>query len=199
MRERKLARGTHQELVTEESFAWTAFDRAMTEALYREHAPFVAGFLARLGVAPRYVDDEVLRVFAELHRRAACAPSAASTKAWLAAITLRGAKRRHPLAKIVLPVVAADGAPYDPSVEEFLLSLEPELRAIFVLFELEGETSESIAAAFGLALDIVHEKLHEGQREFRRAYGVREAAESSPAVGEDEVGLPAFVDPVSLV
>src|SRR5215471_12495286 len=130
MRERKLPTGTYQEPISEESFAWTAFDRAMTEALYRQHAPFVAGFLARLGVATRHVDDEVLRVFGEVHRLSACAPGAASMKAWIAFIALGSATRRFHLGKVELPPPSVGGA--DPSIEEFLFSLEPELRAIFV-------------------------------------------------------------------
>jgi len=169
----------------------------MTEAIYRQHAPFVAGFLARLGVASRYIDDEVIRVFSEVHRRAACAPTAASTKAWVAAVALRIAGRRYHLGKVEL--AAAEGqASRDPSVDEFLQTLEPELRAIFILFELEAEPSESIAAAFGLTLETVHERLHEGQREFRRAYGVCDAAPAR-SVEDDGLALPAFVDPVSLV
>jgi len=163
----------------------------MTEALYRQHAPFVAGFLARLGVAARHVDDEVLRVFAEVHRLSACAPGAASMKAWVAAIALRSATRRFHLGKVDLP----DGSS-DPGIDQFLFSLEPELRAMFVLFELEGEPSEAIAAAFGMALETVHAKLHEGQREFRRAYRCDAPAK---AVEDEGLGLAAFVDPVSLV
>jgi RNA polymerase sigma-70 factor (ECF subfamily) len=167
----------------------------MTEALYRQHAPFVAGFLARLGVASRHVDDEVLRVFGEVHRRSGCTPPGASMKAWLGAITLRSATRRYHIGKVELPPPGVDG-PSEPSIEEFLFSLEPELRAIFVLFELEGESSEAIAAAFGLTLERVHARLHEGQREFRRAFACDAPA---PSVEGDALVLTAFVDPVSLV
>jgi RNA polymerase sigma-70 factor (ECF subfamily) len=195
MKDRKPYHGTFQEQVSEESFAWTAFDRAMTEAMYRQHAPFVAGFLARLGVGARYVEDEVLRVFTEVNRRAACVPAAASPRAWVAAVALRGAVERYHLEKLD---VADDSVVEEPSIGEFLLTLEPELRAIFVLFELERETSESIAAAFGTSVETVHERLHAGQRAFRRAYGLADAPASTPAVESDDHGLPAF-DPVSLV
>ena len=204
MRARKLPGARSQDQISDDSFGWTAFDRAMTEALYRQHAPFVAGFLARLGVATRHIDDEVVRVFAEVHRCAACTPSAASSKAWVAAVALRGAVRRYPLTEVDL---AASGGE-DPTVGEFLRTLEPELRAIFILFELEAETSTSIAAAFGLTVEAVHERLHAGQREFRRAYGLLDDTASAPSVDDpgkslarenDDHALPAFVDPVSLV
>src|SRR5258707_2920594 len=156
MRERKLPPSRYSEQISEESFAWTNFDRAMTEAVLRQQGPFVAGFLARLGVARRHIDDAVLRVFGEVHRHAACASSAASSKAWVACLALRTAIRRHPLGKIELPVSGRGGAAYDPSIEEFLRALEPELRAIFILFELEAEPSESIAAALRLTLEAGH-------------------------------------------
>jgi RNA polymerase sigma-70 factor (ECF subfamily) len=169
----------------------------MTEAIYRQHAPFVAGFLARLGVAPRHIDEEVIRVFAEVHRVAALAPAAASMKTWVAAIALRSAGERYHLAKVEAPVSDDGQASRDLSVGAFLRTLEPELRATFILFELEAEPSESIAAAFGLTLETVHERLHEGQRAFRRAYGLCDA--SAPSVNEDDLALPSFVDPVSAV
>ena len=198
MRERKLPPSAYDEQIPEESFAWTNLDRAMTEAVFRQQAPFVAGFLARLGVARRHVGDEVMRVFGEVHRHAACASSAASSKAWVASLALRTAVRRHPLGKTELPVSGLAGGPYDPSIEEFLRSLEPELRAIFILFELEAEPSASIAAAFGLTLEAVHERLRAGQLEFRRAYGLLEAASPAASVADDDHGLASFADPVSI-
>jgi len=194
MTERKLQPVPYRVQVSEEPSGWTAFDRAMTEVVFRQHAPFVAGFLARLGVPARHVDDEVVRVFAEVHRRAACAPTGSSSKAWMGALALHCALRRFHLSRVDL-AVGAD-AP-EPTIVEFLQTLDPELRAIFVLFELDGESSESIGAAFGMSLDGVHERLHAGQRAFRRAYGLLEARETSSVDG-DEHGLPAFVDPVSI-
>src|SRR5436305_14298668 len=119
MKERKRYPGTFQEQISEESFAWSAFDRAMTEAMYRQHAAFVAGFLARLGVAARYVDDEVVRVFTEVNRRAACVPTAASPKAWVAAVALRTAGKRYHLEKLELGEEAAE----HPSICGLLLTL----------------------------------------------------------------------------
>ena len=183
----------------------------MTEAIYRQHAPFVAGFLAKLGVSSRYIDDEVIRIFGEVHRHAEGAPGAASTKAWVAAVAFRRAASRYRLTHVALGAPGADGW-REPSIDEFVHSLEPELRAIFLLFELEGEPSESIASAFGLSLEGVHTRLHEGQREFRRAFGLCDASVSvpsaggesdrpltAPAVDDEGLGLAAFVDPVSLL
>src|SRR5262249_7798830 len=119
MRERKFHRGMKQDSVSEDSFAWTSFDRAMTEAIFRQHAPFVAGLLVRLGVASRHIDEDVLRVFSELHRRAASAPAGASTKAWVAAVALRTAVQRYQPLLMERSRTAEERAS-DPSVDEFL-------------------------------------------------------------------------------
>jgi RNA polymerase sigma-70 factor (ECF subfamily) len=193
MTERKLQQVPYREQVSEEPSGWTAFDRAMTEVVFRQHAPFVAGFLGRLGVPARHIDDEVVRVFAEVHRRSACVPNDASSKAWMGAVALRCALRRFHLSRVDLAVGA--NVP-EPTIPEFLQTLDPELRATFILFELDGEPSESIAAAFGMTLEGVHERLHAGQRAFRRAYGLLDVRETE-AVEGDERGL-AFVDPVSI-
>jgi len=169
----------------------------MTEALYWQHAPFVAGFLERLGVPSRHIEEDVLRVFAEVNRCAACAPSSATLKAWVGSIALRTAVRRAEVAKTEPVMPGAGRNADDLPLGEFLLALEPALRATFILFELEGEPSESIAAAFGLPAEAVHERLHVGQREYRRAYAAGETV-ASP-VEDGDCAVPAFVDPVSLV
>jgi RNA polymerase sigma-70 factor (ECF subfamily) len=169
----------------------------MTEALYRQHAPFVAGFLERLGVPARHVDEEVLRVFAEVNRSAACAPGSATLKAWVASIALGIASRRIEVAKKKHVSSGAGCNPDDLSLGEFLMTLEPALRATFILFELEGEPSESIAAAFGLLVEEVHERLRLGQLEYRRAYRAGDDAETT--VEDADRAIAAFVDPVSLV
>jgi RNA polymerase sigma-70 factor (ECF subfamily) len=197
MRARKLRSTVNPEPSSEASFTWTAFDRAITEALYRQHAPFVAGFLERLGVPARYVEQDVLRVFAEVNRCAACVPSSATLKAWVASIALGTAMCRIEVAKTEHVSPGAGRNPDDLSLAEFLMTLEPALRATFILFELEGEPSESIAAAFDLPVEAVHESLRVGQQEYRRAYCAAEAAESP--VEDDGRAVLAFVDPVSLV
>ncbi|HEX9295697.1 MAG TPA: hypothetical protein VF881_07675 [Polyangiaceae bacterium] len=200
MRWPKLRKSTYPERSAEAPIAWTAGERAMTETLFRHHASFVANFLTRLGVAPSRLDEGVSRVFAEVHRRGACPPNAATPVAWLGAIALRSVASRDAAAGRRGPAIetAADGAL--PSFREFLRTLDLELRAIFVLFELEAENSESIAAAFTLPLDRVRERIREGQYEYRRAHGALEPAAgpvSEPS--EDECALPPLADPVSLV
>jgi len=196
----KLRKSTYQERSVEAPIAWSAGERAMTETLFRHHAPFVAGFLTRLGVAPSSLDQTMSRVFAEVHRRGACPPNAASPVAWLGAIALRCVANRDAAAARRAPAIdPAAGDPL-PSLQEFLQTLDLELRAFFVLFELEAENSESIAAAFMLPLDKVRERIREGQYEYRRAHGALEPTAGPPSEpAESECALPSLVDPVSLV
>jgi len=194
MRERKFSPLAYRGQQNEETFAWTALDRATTEAIYRQHAAFVAGFLRRMGLAERHVNDEVPRVFAAAHRQIANTANVATTKAWVAAIALRDVARRHRLAKVALD--SAEGS--DPEIDEFLMTLDAEPRAIFILFELEGEPSEAIATAFGISVERARERIVACQTEFRHAYGLMDA-EPAPSSADEGHGLPVFVDPVSLV
>ncbi len=194
MRERKFSPLAYQGQQNEETFAWTALDRATTEAIHRQHAAFVAGFLRRMGLAERHLNDEVPRVFAAVHRSAVAASNHATSKAWVAAVALREVARRHRFGKIALD--ATDGC--DPEIADFLMALDPEQRAIFILFELEGEPSESIATAFGTSVDKARESIVGCQSEFRRVYNLVHR-ESAPASADEDRGLSVFVDPVSIV
>jgi RNA polymerase sigma-70 factor (ECF subfamily) len=46
-------------------------------------------------------------------------------------------------------------------------TMQPQTRAIFVLFELEGESCEAIAAAFGMKLGSVYSRLHSARGMFQ--------------------------------
>jgi DNA-directed RNA polymerase specialized sigma24 family protein len=142
----------------------------MTEALFQTHAGFVAGFVARFGVKAEEIDETVLRVFVEAHRRGGGPPPPATPAVWLAAIAFQTATKEK---------AAAHGGRVPATVNDFLRTLDPENRALFILFELEGETSHAIAAAFGLPLDVLREKLRANQRDFRGAFGDKDQPASA--------------------
>jgi RNA polymerase sigma-70 factor (ECF subfamily) len=54
-------------------------------------------------------------------------------------------------------------------IQVALDAIDPEARAIFLLFELEGESCASIAAGLGLKLGTVYSRLHYSRAEFRSA------------------------------
>ncbi|MFW5924765.1 MAG: sigma-70 family RNA polymerase sigma factor [Myxococcota bacterium] len=156
-------------------------------ALFRAHASFVARFLWRLGVPAGDVDDCVQRVFLVAHRRGGYVPGAAQPRTWLAEIAARvastanrGRRRRREHASDALDAAAA-GPRTDPErafetrravdrVRRALGALAPEQRAVFVLYELEGEPCTAIATALGVPQNTVYSRLHRARRRFLEAH-----------------------------
>ena len=157
------------------------------EGLFRSYAPFVAGFVARLGVSESDVQDLVQEVFLVAHRRGGYLAGAARPTTWLAEIALRvvstsrRTRRRRPEALDEAEILRAPtgaGTPADAAetaetlatVQRALDSLDLDRRAVFVLFELEGEPCDQIAAGLGVPLSTVYSRLHTARQEFTRAF-----------------------------
>lgn len=163
-----------------------------TETLFRSYAGFVAAFLRRLGVPAADVDDSVQEVFLVTHRKGGYVPGAAHPRTWLAAIATliaqanarKRARRREHLE--LLEAADTHSSDVDPHtslaareslarVQRALDTLELPHRAAFVLYEIEGESCEAIAAAFDVPLGTVHSRLHHARRRFLHAYSGRSA------------------------
>lgn len=157
------------------------------EALFRAHASFVAGFLVRLGAASQEVDDLVQEVFLTAHRRGGYVPGPARPSTWLAEIALRVAlaskrsrrrRRVEPDEDTVQAAVDGAASPFDSAataeamarVQRALDGLDLERRAVFVLFELEGDSCAAIASCLGVPVGTVYSRLHTARQEFQRAY-----------------------------
>jgi RNA polymerase sigma-70 factor, ECF subfamily len=154
--------------------------------LFVDYAPFVARFLARIGVRPADIDDRVQEVFLVVHRKGGFRSGDARPTTWLARIAIRVAStarrtaRRHPehpddvLAEHpgerVDPYRSAEVSEALVRVERALEALELGLRAVFVLSEIEGETCEAIARGLRIPLGTVHSRLHRARKDFRGAY-----------------------------
>ena len=155
-------------------------------ALFLAHAPFVASFLLRLGAPSSEIDDLVQEVFLVAHRRGGYVPGAAQPRTWLAAIALRVARAaRRARGRSLegtdeLALEAAAGA-HDPAravelrqslvrVQRALGALDLDHRAAFVLYELDGEPCESIAASLGVPIGTIYSRLHHARRRFLDAY-----------------------------
>lgn len=157
-------------------------------SLFREHASFVANFLHRLGVGPTDIDDLVQDVFLVAHRRGGFIEDGrARPTTWLAEISIRVASvsrrsrrrsREQPDQDTVVdahsrdvdPARAAEASQALDRVQAALDSLDPERRAIFILFELEGEPCQSIANAFGIPVGTVYSRLHKARQQFKDAH-----------------------------
>jgi len=158
-----------------------------SEALFRRYASFVASFLYRLGTHLAEIDDLVQDVFLTAHHRGGYRPGAASPTTFLARLALEAnlARRRrdsrwHAARSDEAARATVGPPPADPgqalsakrAAEQFELALQgmdPGRRVVFILFELHGESCESIAAGLGLKLGTVHSRLHAARRAFREA------------------------------
>jgi RNA polymerase sigma-70 factor, ECF subfamily len=163
------------------------------ENLFRLHARFVAAFLSRLGVGRDDLDDWVQEVFLVAHRRGGYVAGQAKPTTWLAAIALRiamkarEARARRPRA--ALDDVAAESVPSNANpfdalaaqqrLQWLLNRLEPEQRAVFILFEIEGAACDDIAAALQVPVGTVYSRLHAARREWNESYQRLEAIERS--------------------
>jgi RNA polymerase sigma-70 factor (ECF subfamily) len=156
------------------------------EALFRAHAPFVASFLHRLGTPRSEVDDLVQEVFLVAHRKGGFVPGAAQPRTWLAAIALRVARvskrtlgrRLDSADEQVLAMAPEQHDPHRSAevrqslarVQRALSALDLEHRAAFVLYELEGEPCDAIAASFDVPVGTIYSRLHHARRRFLDAY-----------------------------
>ncbi len=156
-------------------------------SLFRRHAGFVANFLSRLGVERTELDDVVQEVFMVVHRRGGFTPGPARPTTWLADIALkvnanRVRKRRRARVQAHTEVVdraedpkasPADAIDHRRSidrVQQALASLDDDRRSVFVLFELEGESCDSIASGLGIPVGTVYSRLHTARRKFKKAH-----------------------------
>ncbi len=158
-----------------------------TEQLFREHAPFIAAFLHRLGVHDSDVDDAVQEVFMVAHEKGGYRPGPALPRSWLGAIAWRVAasrrrsvrRRREDFDDAALRSATVEGrSPSDAvmiaeqllRVQRALDSLDDEHRATFILYEIEGEPCTSIADAMGVPTGTVYSRLHNARKRFAEAY-----------------------------
>jgi RNA polymerase sigma-70 factor, ECF subfamily len=169
------------------------------EALFRAHALYVVRLLARLGAPPAEIDDLVQEVFLTAHRRGGFVPDQAKATTWLAEIALRVVstarrtrrRRRTEADDGAIERTAAPGTgPFEAAaaaealtrVNRALDALDLDHRAVFVLFELDGESCDAIAAALGVPVGTVYSRLHAARRAVRRAY---ESETMSPHLREE--------------
>jgi RNA polymerase sigma-70 factor (ECF subfamily) len=157
------------------------------EALYRAHSEFVARFLLKLGASGQDVPDLLQEVFLVAHRRGGFVMGAAKPTTWLAEIAFRVASDRRKKTKrkpedadtdaIALlpagsatPSEAAEARQGLDRVQRALDALSSDKRVVFVLFELEGESCDSIAKGLGIPVGTVYSRLHAARREFARVH-----------------------------
>ena len=151
--------------------------------LYDAHAEFVWRSLHRLGVRHADLADLLQDVFVTLHRRRSeLRASSPRGLLWTIAVgCARNYRRRAHHGSESLRASPPDvGAASDPERallqarerergRRLLESLDPEKRAVFVMFEVEGLSGREIASRIGVPLGTVHSRLHAARRELKAA------------------------------
>jgi RNA polymerase sigma-70 factor, ECF subfamily len=155
-----------------------------TAELFRRHAPFVARLLYHLGVAASEIDDVLQQVFVVVHRNGGYVRGPATPTSYLGAIAIKaassarrrdlarrarvGAQRPEQLASWTRDPVALLEVRRDlVQLQAALDAMDPELRALLVLVDLEGESCAAIAASQGIPVGTVYWRVHRARRQFR--------------------------------
>jgi RNA polymerase sigma-70 factor, ECF subfamily len=200
MRAAEAERGMQAELaVATDAEADVPQEAADAEALYRTHAPFVVSFLRHMGTSESDLDDHVQDVFVIAHRKGGYQPGPASPRTWLASLAYRVvvARRRvharRPMSAAPVEALADDArSPAEilearrslANVQAALDHLSLEQRAAFVLFEIEGESCERIAAMWDVPVGTVYSRLHHARKRFLEIYGKSAGRQVSSRGGE---------------
>lgn len=155
-------------------------------AMRAAHLDFVWLSLQRLGVRDADLEDALQEVFIVVHQRIAEFDGRAKVTTWLFAIAQRVAMSTRRRSRVQreqpsdeLPDRPA-GLESDPEHacsqrerREFLRAildeLEPDKRAVFVMFEIEAMECEAIADLLGVPVGTVYSRLHHARKCFEKA------------------------------
>jgi RNA polymerase sigma-70 factor (ECF subfamily) len=173
-----------EELVHRESGAQDPLDVA---GIHDSHADFVWSSLQRLGIQGADLEDALQDVFVVVHRRLATFDESSRLSTWLFGICLRVASqyrrkahRRRERRVLDLESIAGEGSSAAPDaallareaeqrLDQVLDALEPERRAVFVMFEIESIACPEIAELLGLPLGTVYSRLSAARTDFAKA------------------------------
>jgi RNA polymerase sigma-70 factor (ECF subfamily) len=168
--------------------------RSMTLAeIYEKHADFVWRCLRRQGVPPDDAADAIQEVFLAVHRTLPSFEGRSSLPTWLFTICRSVARDRRERAHRRHEVPAAERLGEDVDeradaaarlehnarlslLETILAAMEPDLRDVFVLYEIEDMTGEEIGQALSIPLGTVYSRLQVARTAFKREVARIEAA-----------------------
>ena len=175
------------------------YPRPTFAELYEAYFTFVWRSSRRLGTPESNLDDVVQEIFMVAFRRQDEFEGRSSVKTWLWGIVFnvvrahrRELAKKHPQvmdderrADPALLVDGTDGPQEQASkreaarfIDRFLDKLEDDLRAAFVLAELEQLSAPEIAAVVGVPLNTVYSRLRLARIAFTKAIARRRAGET---------------------
>ena len=173
-----------------------AAERLDVVSIHDEHAEFVWLSLQRLGVAEADVEDLLQEVFVVVHRRLDSFDRSSRLTTWLFGICIRvvaayrrRAFRRHERSVAAVPEWAAseEGNPEEAAatrqaqarLRAVMDLMDLEKRALFVMFEIDEVSCESIGEMLSIPLGTVYSRLHAARKDFDRAVARLDAIEES--------------------
>jgi RNA polymerase sigma-70 factor, ECF subfamily len=157
------------------------FDAGDFNSVYAAWYDDVTRWLRALGGPPADLDDLAQEVFIVVHRRLH-AFDGRNLAGWLYRITIRQLrdlrrlrwvknvfKRTVPLSTRIAatgptPVIALETKQRQDLLDRLLTKLSAPLRETFVLFEIEGYTSDQIAAFQGVPANTVRARIHRARK-----------------------------------
>jgi RNA polymerase sigma-70 factor (ECF subfamily) len=154
-----------------------------------------------MGVNPPELEDAVQEAFMVVHRHLDSFEGRAKFTTWLFRICFNVARDRRRRARnrpeVLVGLELLDS--HDPApnaetlaslrddlalLERSLQKLSLELRAVFILFELEEFTCEQIAETLQVPLGTVYSRLRRARELFKRSLSAARAAELPPLLRE---------------
>jgi RNA polymerase sigma-70 factor (ECF subfamily) len=161
--------------------------RLTVTEVHERHGEFVWRTLHRMGVRAPHVEDVYQEVFLVVHRRLPGFAGQSALTTWLYEICFRVAAgyrrkahfRREELVsdwsevELSSPVPSPERqlttARQAKQLERILDDLPLEYRVVFVMFEIEGLTSEQIAESLGAPIGTVYSRLYRARKRFARS------------------------------
>ena len=156
--------------------------------VHKRHGEFVWRTLHRMGVRPPHVEDVYQEVFLVVHRRLRTFNGQCALTTWLYEICFRVAAGYRRKAHFRREELVPDWSQHDTAtsaassperqlqtarqakqLEQILDAMPLEYRVVFVMFELEGMSSEQIAESVGAPLNTVYSRLYRARKRFARA------------------------------
>ncbi len=177
-----------------------ASDPVRFRLLFDQHHAFVGRLLRRLGVSESGVDDLLQNAFIVLARKLeSIHPGSERAFLYGTAQRLVIDFRRLASQRYELPE-ASRGERQDPTpaadelldqkrarqmLDQILDAMTPDLRSVFVLFELERLTMSEIAELLGVAPGTVASRLRRAREDFLSRVAAAQAALAQPAAMEE--------------
>lgn len=172
------------------------------QSVYDSHADFLWRMLGRFGVADADLADEVQEVLIVVHRRISDLSDPNKLRSWLYGICRRVAsayrKRAHRGREKLVDHSAMIERSTEPAPDDMTMrrqarerlhrvldEMNPERRAVFVMFELEELSCAEIAEQVGAPVGTVYSRLHAARAEFRTALRKLHRAEADRPLGKE--------------